>query len=115
MRRSWQGVFIGVDPHKLSATIEVVDEKETILATGRLPTDKAGYVVMRKHVVSHPRRVWAVEGSNGAGRSQIPIHHLSSPPNTVPREVRHRHVQVGVRCPQAGSATPPRLAGLQPA
>jgi hypothetical protein len=28
-------VFIGVDPHKLSATIEVVDEKETVLAKGR--------------------------------------------------------------------------------
>ena len=28
-------VFIGVDPHKLSATIEVVDDRETVLATGR--------------------------------------------------------------------------------
>ena len=27
-------VFIGVDPHKLSATMEVVDERETVLATG---------------------------------------------------------------------------------
>ena len=40
-------MFIGVDPHKLSATIEVVDEKETILATGRFPTDKTRYVPMR--------------------------------------------------------------------
>ena len=36
-------VFIGVDPHKLSATIEVVDDRETVLATGRFTTDKAGY------------------------------------------------------------------------
>ena len=36
-------VMIGVDPHKLSATIEVVDEAETVLATGRFGTDKAGY------------------------------------------------------------------------
>jgi transposase len=42
--------FIGVDPHKLSATIEVVDEYETVLATGRFSTDKAGYAAMRKHV-----------------------------------------------------------------
>ena len=35
-------VFIGVDPHKLSATIEVVDDRETVLATGRFATDKAG-------------------------------------------------------------------------
>ena len=61
-------VFIGVDPHKLSATIEVVDERETVLATGRFDTDKAGYVAMRKTVSGWPDRIWAVEGSNGAGR-----------------------------------------------
>ena len=41
-------VFIGVDPHKLSATIEVVDEGETVLAVGRFGTDGAGYAAMRK-------------------------------------------------------------------
>ncbi|USQ74873.1 IS110 family transposase [Ornithinimicrobium cryptoxanthini] len=61
-------VFIGVDPHKLSATIEVVDDRETVLATGRFTTDKAGYAAMRKHVHAWPGREWAIEGSNGAGR-----------------------------------------------
>ena len=61
-------VFIGVDPHKLSATIEVVDDRETVLATGRFATDKAGYAAMRRHVAAFPDRIWAVEGSNGAGR-----------------------------------------------
>jgi transposase len=61
-------VFIGVDPHKLSATIEVVDDRETVLATGRFGTDRAGYAAMRKHVAAYRERVWAVEGSNGAGR-----------------------------------------------
>jgi len=61
-------VFIGVDPHNLSATIEVVDRHERVLATGRFGTDKAGYGAMRKHVASYPERVWAVEGSNGTGR-----------------------------------------------
>jgi transposase len=61
-------VFVGVDPHKLSATIEVVDDRETVLATGRFGTDKAGYAAMRKVVASWPDRTWAVEGSNGAGR-----------------------------------------------
>ncbi len=60
-------VFIGVEPHTLSATIEVVDTQENVLATGRFGTDKAGYAAMRKHVASFPDRVWAVEGSNGAG------------------------------------------------
>ena len=62
-------VIIGVDPHKLSATIEVVDHHEKLLASGRFATDKAGYKAMRKHVAAWPDRVWAVEGSNGAGRS----------------------------------------------
>ena len=61
-------VFIGVDPHKMSATIEVVDDDEMVLAAGRFGTDKAGYAAMRKTVSGWPERVWAVEGSNGAGR-----------------------------------------------
>jgi transposase len=62
-------IVIGVDPHKLSATIEVVDQRERVLATGRFATDRAGYAAMRKQVSAWPNRVWAVEGSNGAGRS----------------------------------------------
>src|SRR5688572_5160776 len=61
-------VFIGVDRHKLSATIEVVDEGEMVLATGRFGTDRVGYAAMRRHIQAWPDRVWAVEGSNGAGR-----------------------------------------------
>ena len=33
-------VIIGVDPHKLSATIEVVDEHEKLLGSGRFTTDR---------------------------------------------------------------------------
>jgi transposase len=62
-------IVIGVDPHKLSATIEVVDHHEKVLTAGRFDTDKAGYAAMRRHVTAWPNRVWAVEGSNGAGRS----------------------------------------------
>ena len=62
-------IVIGVDPHKLSATIEVVDHHERVLASGRFATDKAGYAAMRRHVAAWPERTWAVEGSNGAGRS----------------------------------------------
>ena len=35
-------VIIGVDPHKLSATIEVVDCREKLLGSGRFATDRAG-------------------------------------------------------------------------
>ena len=61
-------VIIGVDPHKLSATIEVVDRREKLLGSGRFTTDQAGYAAMRAYVKAWPDRVWAVEGSNGAGR-----------------------------------------------
>jgi transposase len=60
--------IIGVDPHKLSARIEVVDEGERLLGSGRFTTDKAGFAAMRRYVASWPERTWAVEGSNGAGR-----------------------------------------------
>jgi len=61
-------VIIGVDPHKLSATIEVVDEHERVLGSGRFSTDRAGYAAMRRYAKSWPDRVWAVEGANGVGR-----------------------------------------------
>ena len=34
-------VIIGVDPHKLSATIKVVDQHEKLLGSGRFRTDQA--------------------------------------------------------------------------
>jgi transposase len=61
-------VIIGVDPHKLSATIEVVDDRERFLGSGRFTTDQPGYTAMRRYVKAWPERVWAVEGANGAGR-----------------------------------------------
>src|SRR5919106_1598927 len=61
-------VFIGVDPHKLSATIEIVDQHESLLGSGRFTTDRAGYAALRTYVKAWPERVWAIEGRNGAGR-----------------------------------------------
>jgi transposase len=61
-------IVIGVDPHKLSATIEVVDQHEQLLGSGRFTTDQAGYAAMRNYAKTWPERVWAVEGANGAGR-----------------------------------------------
>jgi transposase len=37
------GVIIGMDPHKRSATIEVIDERGAVLAKARFGTDKIGY------------------------------------------------------------------------
>ena len=61
-------IIIGVDPHKLSVTIEVVDEREQLLGSGRFSIDQAGYAAMLAYVKDWPQRTWAVEGANGAGR-----------------------------------------------
>jgi hypothetical protein len=66
--RHLERVIIGVDPHKLSATIEVVDAHEKLLGSGRFSTDQAGYAAMRRYAKTWPDRVWAVEGANGVGR-----------------------------------------------
>src|SRR3954451_2547636 len=67
-RRDAVGVIIGMDPHKNSATIEVVDERGRVLAAGRYGTGKAGYADMLKAGRRFTDRVWAVEGCNGIGR-----------------------------------------------
>lgn len=61
-------VIIGVDPHKLSATIETLDDRENVLGGGRFGTDRDGYRQMLATARRWPDRVWAVEGSNGIGR-----------------------------------------------
>jgi transposase len=62
------GVIIGMDPHKSSATIEVVDERGRVLTVGRYGTDRAGYADMLRAGRRFTERVWAVEGCNGIGR-----------------------------------------------
>jgi len=61
-------MIIGVDPHKASVTIEVVDQHGTLAATGRFPTARGGYQALIRYVRQWPTRVWAVEGTGGAGR-----------------------------------------------
>lgn len=63
------GVIIGMDPHKSSATIEVIDDqRSTVLSKGRFGTDKVGYRDMLAEGRRFPDRVWAVEGCNGIGK-----------------------------------------------
>jgi transposase len=61
-------VVIGMDPHKRSATIEIMAGDESILGGGRFATDAAGYAAMLARVRPWPGRVWAVEGCQGIGR-----------------------------------------------
>jgi transposase len=60
-------VVVAMDPHKRSATIEVMDAEETVLGGGRYGTDVDGYAGMLAYARGWPERVWAVEGCNGIG------------------------------------------------
>jgi hypothetical protein len=57
-----------MDPHKRSATVEVIDERGRRLAAGRYGTDKAGYAALLVAGRKFSDRIWAVEGCNGIGR-----------------------------------------------
>jgi len=62
------GVVIGMDPHKRSATIEVMTGEEAIVGGGRFGTDRDGYRAMLQYAKRWPGRVWAIEGCEGIGR-----------------------------------------------
>src|SRR6266700_4967220 len=61
-------VVIGMDPHKRSATVEVMAGDETILGGGRYGTDAAGYKAMLAYGRRFAQRTWAIEGCQGIGR-----------------------------------------------
>jgi transposase len=61
-------VVIGMDPHKRSATIEVMAGDEAVVGGGRYGTDPAGYAAMLAAVKAWPERIWAIEGCQGIGR-----------------------------------------------
>jgi len=61
-------VVVGMDPHKRSATIEVMAGDETVLGRGRYGTDGPGYRAMVRAVRHWPQRTWAIEGCQGIGR-----------------------------------------------
>ncbi len=61
-------VVIGMDPHKRSATIEVMTGDEAVVGGGRFGTDAAGYRAMVALARQYPERTWAIEGCEGIGR-----------------------------------------------
>ena len=58
-------IVIGVDPHKASNTLVVIDSHEQVLAQQRFTNDRAGYRSMKTFARAHRDRVWAVEGARG--------------------------------------------------
>lgn len=64
------GVVIGMDPHKRSATIEIINDREQVLGRGRFTTDTEGYRRMLGHGAS-------VAGP-GLGRGRLQRHRQTS-------------------------------------
>jgi transposase len=64
-----EAVMIGVDPHKLSNTIVVIDGEEKVLAQHRFANDRAGYRALKAAARAYRQRTWAVEGAQGVGVS----------------------------------------------
>jgi transposase len=62
------GMIIGMDSHKRSATIKVIDILAAVVAAGRFGTDKAGYAQMLAAGREFSDRIWAIEGCNGIGK-----------------------------------------------
>ena len=76
MQQQAEQVVIGMDPHKRSVTIEVMDADENVVGGGRFDTDRAGFAAMGRYVnqlqPDATLRVWAIEGCNGIG------HHVAT-------------------------------------
>jgi transposase len=75
-------VIIGMDPHKRSATIEVIDDRGDRIEVGKFGTDQSDYAEMLVAGRRFTDRVWAVEGCNGFGRHIT--HRLVHDGETVP-------------------------------
>ncbi len=69
MEQQEEAVVIGLDPHKASNTIAVLEPDETIVSQRRFVNSVEGFDEMMGSVAGYTDRVWAVEGANGMGRN----------------------------------------------
>ena len=62
-------VLIGVDPHKVSLAVAVVDETTgELLERAGFPQDRTGLRRLERWARRFPERRWAVENAGGLGR-----------------------------------------------
>jgi hypothetical protein len=85
-------VIIGMDPHKRSATIEVINDCEKILAQGRFGSDHDGYQTMLKLGRQYKDR----RDRLGPRRRPAPMSGQGQAPSNQPRS-QHAHRPVGPR------------------
>ena len=62
-------VLIGVDPHKASVAVAVVDEADgEFVECATFPQDRAGLRSLERWAKRFPERRWAIENAGGLGR-----------------------------------------------
>src|SRR3712207_1852702 len=61
-------VLIGVDPHKASIAVAVVDEVGELLECASFLQNRAGLRALERWAKRYPERRWAVENAGGLGR-----------------------------------------------
>ena len=107
------GVIIGMDPHRSSATIEVVDERSAVVSRGRFGTDRAGYAAM----LAEGRRHGGRDGGRGVGGGRLPRHrpaHRASPWCTTVRRCSTCRRACRLRCAFSRPATDARPTRSMP-
>jgi transposase len=62
-------VLIGVDPHKATNAVAVIDEHGELLERAEFSADRQGLRALERWARRFPERRWAVEGANGLGRT----------------------------------------------
>jgi hypothetical protein len=69
VRAHMMKVLIGVDPHKASVALAVVDEAVgELLECASFPQNRAGLRTLERWAKRFPKRRWAVENAGGLGR-----------------------------------------------
>jgi transposase len=61
-------VLIGVDPHKASVAVAVVDGVGELVERASFPQNRAGLRSLERWAKRFPERRWAVENASGLGR-----------------------------------------------
>jgi transposase len=61
-------VLIGVDPHKASVAVAVVDEVGGFVERATFPQNRPGLHSLERWAKRYPERRWAVENAGGGGR-----------------------------------------------
>src|SRR4051794_3643489 len=96
-------VLIGVDPHKATNAVAVLNEAGKLLLSAHFPQNRAGLRALDQWARRFPERRWAIEGANGLGRT------LAQRLASAGEEV----IDVPARSFPLGSGCSPQITGVR--